>query len=295
MGNDDGRGLVWDVERGALTSVLQLQTGGLVGGQFSPTGHLFATHSGSSIQTWNASSGELLVTASIGEHRNFSNDGSRLSVYDGTHLDIWEIGQSHELLTLNPGLIGNGTKQRLRGLIHAAQFSPDGRLVAIATEETAYLLDGRDGGKLAQLNVGYCMTVLFDRDGQNLITYSDRGLFRWPIRDDPAGGHDALGIGPPVLLQEKSSEGRFKASWLPGGRTLAMVDKDNFRVLLVDSQDPHPARRHARARHPGPVPHDLDRRQPRQPMGGGRRMERCGGVRLGSPPAQARKDPAARR
>ena len=55
------------------------------------------------------------------------------------------------------------------------------------------------------------------------------------------------GSDRPCCLHEDLSEYRNKASWLPDGRTLAMNDNDNSRVLLVDTRHPHPARKRARA------------------------------------------------
>ncbi len=130
--------------------------------------------------------------------------------------------------------------------IHAVRYSPDGRLVALGTPEGTSLYDGRDGRELGRLETGSCETILFDREGRDLITYSDRGLFRWPIRDDPDGGRDAIRIGPPALLHEAPCPRCWKASWLLDGRTLAVNDHDHSRILLVDTNDPHPARQHAR-------------------------------------------------
>ena len=114
---------------------------------------------------------------------------------------------------------------------------------------------------MGKLETGHCETALFDRDGRNLITHGERGVYRWPIRDDPAGGRDALQIGPPMLLYERFSNSRYKACWLPDGRTLAMNDKERSRVLLVDTRHHHPARQRAPgALHPVPIPGDLGRR-----------------------------------
>ena len=121
---------------------------------------------------------------------SFSNDGRRLATYNGSGLETWEIAHEQELITLNPGRIGNRTANESRGDIGAARFSPDGRLVAVATAGGTFVYSGRDGRELGKLETGHCETALFDRDGRNLITHGERGVYRWPIRDDPAGGRE---------------------------------------------------------------------------------------------------------
>ena len=249
VGNEDGRIFIQDVERGTLASVLHEDMEGAGRCFFAPRGSLLLTTSfAGSARLWDASTGRLLVTASTGDHARFSADGRRLAIHDGSNLDVWEIAHEQELITLNPGLIGNRTVLEGRPVgIHAVRYSPDGRLVALATPEGTSLYDGRDGRELGRSRPARAMTILFDREGRNLITYSDRGLFRWPIRDDPDGGRDAIRIGPPVLLHEAPCPRCWKASWLLDGRTLAVNDHDHSRILLVDTNDPHPARQHARA------------------------------------------------
>jgi serine/threonine protein kinase/WD40 repeat protein len=248
--NNDGRIFVWDVERNSLASVFHDRNWAADHLEFSPIGHFLATHTAGSTRLWNALSGELLVTAPFRTPVRLSTDGRRMALIDGPRLGIWEVTHDQELVTLNPGLIGNRTWGTGLGEIRAARFSPDGRLVAVATAEGTYLYDGHGGRELAKLKTGSpgnTDTVLFDREGRYLMTYSESGLFRWPIRDAPVSGSDALQIGPPMLIRERLSWSREKASWLPDGRTLAMVEHDEQRVLLVDTQDPHPARKRVRA------------------------------------------------
>jgi tetratricopeptide (TPR) repeat protein len=89
---------------------------------------------------------------------------------------------------------------------------------------------------------------LFDSDGRSMVTFGERGLFRWPIRSDQGGGAEALRVGPPELLQEATPGLDWhNACWLPEHRTLAMIDNENARVLLVDTTRPHAASRRARA------------------------------------------------
>jgi tetratricopeptide (TPR) repeat protein len=128
-----------------------------------------------------------------------------------------------------------------------ADVSPDGRLVATSDSDGVSLWEAGTGRELAHLKAGDCETVLFHVDGQSLITSGVWGLYRWPIRSDPERGPDAIRVGPPELLRETRDRERSRATWLPDHRTLALIDNDNARVLLIDSGHPHPAWSHAPA------------------------------------------------
>ena len=245
MGSRDNRVFVWDVERGSLASVLQGHSGEVIGCQFAPAGHMLATSGWEGVRLWDGATGEALI--SIPQAIGFSADGRRMASFDGSHLVIYELAHDEEMLTLNPSLSGNRTEPSGRDTPRAARFSPDGRLVAVSNDEAVHLYDGHAGRELARLKVKGCETVLFDRSGRNLITYGESGLFRWPIRDDPADGADALRIGPPILVRENTSDSWYKACRLPDGRTLAVLEKTSFRISLVDTDDPHAARKRARA------------------------------------------------
>jgi WD40 repeat protein/tetratricopeptide (TPR) repeat protein len=260
---------VWDVEHGRLASVVKPQ-----GSTSVLAGHLLATGSwweqgGEPTQLWDAPTGELLVSTPVLAPRihGFSPDGRRLAFSQGTTLGVWDLAHGEEVFTLNPGLIGNRTETPYRYVLQSACFSPDGRLAALATSGGVYLLDVPEGRMLAHLNAGSCGTVLSDRDGRNLITASERGLFRWPIQLDSDRGAGALRVGPPEILRDPPVYSLYsKASWLPDHHTLALLDNPglgamggfiliaplpldsaiNARVLLVDTSHPHQARSRAR-------------------------------------------------
>jgi eukaryotic-like serine/threonine-protein kinase len=240
IGYGSGRSFVWDVERGRLASVLAT---GAAASEFAPFGSMLATTNAEGMRLWDAAQGESLVHAPLCTPRGFSPDGRRLAFHDGSHLGIWEVAHDQELITLHLGLVGNRAETIGQAAVRAAGFSPDGRLAAVSTDEAVYLHDGHTGRDLAQLKAKSCWSVLFDRDVRNLITYGEQGLFRWPIGDDPAGGIGALRIGPPVLVRETTSDAGFKASWLPDGRTLAILETTSARISLVDTNAPFPARK----------------------------------------------------
>ena len=244
-----GRVSVWDVERGRLVSVLQGHTQDVIGCRFAPTGHLLATSSwDATTRLWDASSGEPLVSASV-DGIGFSTEGRQLAFRNGTTLGVCDVVHGQDVRTLNPGLAGNRTEDNTKSdFVVAARFSPDLRMAALATRDGVYLFDPAGSRELAHLKAGNCDTVLWSADGRSLITYSDRGLFRWPIEPGPEGYADQLRVGPPELLRDGTpATGWHIATWLPDHRTLAAVDPASARVLLVDTSHPHPARRRTRA------------------------------------------------
>jgi WD40 repeat protein/tetratricopeptide (TPR) repeat protein len=242
MGHSDGRVFVWDVERGRPASVLEGHANKVVRCRFAAAGHLLATSSwDGTTRLWDAAAGEPLLSAP-GAEPHFSRDGRRLAFFSGPTVELYDVAHGQDMRALNPGLIGNRTETTHHNRVHAARFSPDGRLLALAAREGVRLDDAFNGRELAWLKTGSCATILFDQDGRHLITLGDRGLFRWPIRRDPDGGPEALRIGPPELLQEVTpAEVWYNASWLPDHRTLAMLDNSNARVLLVDTTRPRRA------------------------------------------------------
>jgi serine/threonine protein kinase/WD40 repeat protein/Flp pilus assembly protein TadD len=252
-GHGDGRVFVWDVERGRLASVLQGHTSNVIRCQFAPESHLLATDSwdGTS-RLWNASTGESLATVPSLHFMGFSPDGRRAAFSNGPMLRVWDVAHGQEVSTLNPLVIGNRTEVTPLDEVRAARFSPDNRLAALAAGTGVNLYDVASGRELAYLDAGSGNSVLFDQVGRSLISYSDRGLFRWPIRPGPDGGAETLRVGPPELLQETTAGSGGKASWLPDHRTLAAMDNVNARVLLVDTAHPHPAIRRCRALSSGP-------------------------------------------
>jgi serine/threonine protein kinase/WD40 repeat protein/tetratricopeptide (TPR) repeat protein len=247
LGDRDGQVFVWDVERGRLASVLQGHTTDVLDCDFAPGSYLLASTSwDGTVRLWDAATGEPLVSTptKTGDFLRFSLDGRQLVFRNGPTLDIYEVAHGRDVRTLNPSLIGNRTERIADESVFAAQFSPDGRLAALGTNDGVSLYEVSGGHELARLKTGRCETVLFDPDGRYLFTYSGRGLFRWPIRHHSDGGTEALRVGPPELLHEatQGQRGFHKATWLPDQRTLAMIDNVSTRVLVVDTTRPRQAR-----------------------------------------------------
>ena len=244
VGSDggDSRVYVWNVRRGALSSILRGHTSDIVMAQFTHSGYLLATSSwDGTTRLWDAASGEPLAMAPGILRGSFAPDDRRLAFVVGGKLGVWDVAVASDCRTLHPGMLGNRSETRETPVATAADVSPDGRLVATSGEDGVRLWEADTGRELAHLRAGFSETVLFHPDGRSLIGASKWGFYRWPIRPDPDRGPDAIRIGPPELLRESGGALGRIATWMPDRRTLAFVDNANAQVLLVDSSHPHPA------------------------------------------------------
>jgi serine/threonine protein kinase/WD40 repeat protein/tetratricopeptide (TPR) repeat protein len=242
----DTSGYVWNVRRGALSSILQGHTADIVGARFARSGFLLATSSwDGTTRLWDGASGEPLAIARGNLLGSFAPDDRRLAFMVGGEVGVWDVAAAPECRTLHPEMLGNRSETRETTGCMAADVSPDGRLVATGDGEGVRLWEADTGRELARLKAGFCESVLFHPDGQSLISSGRWGLYRWPIRRDPDRGPDAICLGPPELLRESGGAGGSTASWMPDRRTLAFVDNASARVLLVDSSLTHPERSRA--------------------------------------------------
>ncbi len=237
----DPRVYVWNVRRGALSSILQGHTHAIGVAQFAHSGYLLATASWDGTRLWDAASGEPLAFARGSPRGSFAPDDRRLAFAVDGKIGVWDVAVARECRTLHPEMLGNRTEARDENGVMAADVSPDGRMVATGGEDGVRIYDADTGRELAHLDAGFCDTVLFHPDGHSLITSGRWGLYRWPIRLDPDRGADAICIGPPELLRESSGSEWSKATWQPDHRALALIDNANAQVLLIDLSHPHPA------------------------------------------------------
>ena len=233
---------VWNVRDGALSSILKGHSAAIIAAAFAHAGHLLATSSfDGTTRLWDGVLGEPLAIAPGTLQGSFAEDDRSLAFSIGGKIGVWDVATASECRTLHPGMIGNRSETAFATDVQSADVSSDARLLATGDADGVRLWDAFAGHELAQLRCGPSVTVLFHPDGQHLISSGRWGLFRWPIQPDPDRGADAIRVGPPELLREPSGREFWKATWLPDQKTLAYVENENARIVLVDSSHPHPA------------------------------------------------------
>lgn len=248
--SDDGRFLaigqaygkvhVWDVGGKRRVSVMEGHHTWVRKCAFAPASSLLATTTwDGTTRLWDAASGKVLLAAP-GRFLRFSPTGDRLAFYDDESIGVWEVAHAGEMRTLLPGVGGNRIDDTDHHVSVDADFSPDGGLLVLASDEGARLFDAPSGTEVAHVQSGYTETVRFFGGGKALLTCGPRGVYRWPLTFDEMG---RLGeVGPPVLLREyPDGASRCKATLLPGDRGVAIVDNPNARVCILDLDHPNPA------------------------------------------------------
>ena len=156
---------------------------------FSPDGRIIATgSSGSKVRLWDPATGQHLRT--IDDHKKavccvaFSPDGRIIATgsSDST-VRLWDpaTGQhlrtikGHTILRRHIGRISiRDTLGRPKSDTRAMAFSPDGRVLATITHETAHLWDPATGQHMRSLiHKEFLWCVAFSPDGRMLATGSD--------------------------------------------------------------------------------------------------------------------------
>ncbi len=172
-------------------------------------------------------------------------DGGQRVSRRGNHIlltkkvpQIWELAEGREYRSFV------GDPSRGKKAPYEGSFSPDGRLLAVGTEDGTVIWDTATGDELAHLQSGQMTWHALFHSPTDLLTSSYAGLMRWPIRPDPivVGG---LLIGPPVRLVPDSTD---RIGQSADGRTVAVaVAGQGARLVDLD----HPERARPLLRHLG--------------------------------------------
>ncbi len=188
------------------------------------------------VTLWDAATGHRLVTLkelhdARGAAVALTPDGLRLAAGSTEgELKVWDLKTRRVVLAL----------RRSDGAVRDLAFSPDGRVLAVAEDRTASLLDAASGRTLCTLE-GHTDTVLgiaFDADGGRLATASaDRTVRVWETR-----------TGQELLTLEGHTGRVTCACFRPNGRLLASGSLDGtIRAWdletgqLVRAEDGHPS------------------------------------------------------
>jgi WD40 repeat protein len=219
--------------------------------RFQPGGGLLATSAWDlTTRLWDPIRGRPLATL-VGGLLGWHRDRSELSIFRGRDLITYRLTPGVGRRTIDGRALGDPSDRNFYGPANAS-YSPDGRLIALPfrLEQGVRILRASDGMPLARVTTGYCDEARFLPDG-GLLTYSLRGLCRWPIRRG-AGG--AWRLGPPEPLARIEQLGRVPSGLdvSASGRLLVVGDPVRTGALLLDPE--RPSRRtwlvpHARAYH----------------------------------------------
>src|SRR5262249_46055795 len=161
---------------------------------------------------WHPQTGKLWL--SLPTHYLFVEDVHALSdgrlrglQQNGTRVQPWVIDPARECRTL--------LRHPLRvspGEYRMTAIHKDGRLAAVGTSAGVTLLDLATGVDVGYLSLGFNWGVAFDPMAGDLLTYGEKGLFRWPVhttnstnltnQDESSllAGGERLRLGPPRRL-----------------------------------------------------------------------------------------------
>lgn len=113
-------------------------------------------------------------------------------------------------------------------------MSPNGRLLAIGLSNGVSLFDLPTGLEVAHVASGWALYVRFDPQDGSLLTYGDRGLFRWPV-SVAAGSPETIAVGPARRIGEKST-GHVEFDISKDGKVL-LASLRSHAVILRRGQD----------------------------------------------------------
>jgi WD40 repeat protein len=183
---------------------------------FDHSGGLAASNdSGGVLQLWHVEAGrEMLVAPARSPLVQFrGDDGQLAAAAEGTLLRVWRCASGREWRAL---AVPNPRLRAKMGQI-SVNCRPGSDVVAVGCPSGVALIDLADALQVGFIPLDWTQPLLFEPDGQGLLTYRPQGILRWPL-SDTAGG--ALRCGPPqqvvktylsVLPAAVSRDGRVAA------------------------------------------------------------------------------------
>jgi WD40 repeat protein len=212
---------LWDVQSGAVKTVLEGHTSVATSVRFNHAGDLLLSQGWDGLtRFWDPvlSKEQFSLTSGYLEESSFNPDDSQLPF--GLHpLDVGllQVATGRECRRLGLG-----------GRAYGASFSVDGRLLATAHADGARLWDLKAGRQRAFLPARECRSALFHPDGQSLVLSGWMGLQQWPVQTIENPDALTLRIGPPQTLLPTALE---QARLGPDGQTLAVTGPAGIQLL----------------------------------------------------------------
>ncbi len=203
---------------------------------FQPGGGLLATTAWSgTTRLWDPIRGRPLAALS-GTCQGWRQDGSRLMIQSGPEMTTHRLITGFGRRTIDVQALGDQPGATVYGPARS-EYSPDGRLIALALQpEGVRLVRASDGKALARLPIGDCYEAVFLSDG-GLVTFNSLGVCRWPIRRVSEG---TLRVGPPDPLARIELIGDYVPGGLAVGAHGRLVGAtlSYSKVLLQDPDRP---------------------------------------------------------
>ena len=225
VGGNDFKAYVWSLaEPAAPPLVLGGHTGTLQALALHPQGDLLVTGSWDfTTRLWSLPDGhQLAIDRGRSAELRFAPDGAQLGSYDNRtkELALYEVA-AHRACRL----LSDPPVEGISGPTSLA-FSPDGQILATASQDGVRLCDTATGQLLALLPVHLANAVIFEPTGAALLVGSGSGLSRWPLR---SGAPGEVQCGP----AEPQGEGHFYhlSQSQAGGVLAAAFDNAPLRVF----------------------------------------------------------------
>ncbi len=222
---------LWDVPSGRIYQSVTEHKGGGLHAYLNRTGEILCTESKwtGGLRLWHPYTGKpLLNVPEIGiNHNGFQSlvDGRMYRwTKQETRVVIEVIDPAREMRTL--------VRHPMRGPVHEYRHlsvHKDGRLLAAGTTDGVCLLDLTTGLDVGRLDSGHNWSVQFVAETGDLLTYGERGLFRWPVTTSVPG---RMHLGPPEKLpvERPSSDNLVSAN--RDGSVVAAAQYDRVVILL---------------------------------------------------------------
>lgn len=195
---------------------------------FHPRGNLLLSVSwDATSRFWDMASGEALFTWLDVVPLGFSADGESLIAYDGTAnaLVTWRVQTSPYYRTF-------GQPAGYLRTCWGASFSPDSRLLAVATDVGVEIWDVLDEKMLTSVPAGKSISVEFAADGKSILVAGVPGLFLWPIQIIPGTAATVVKLGKPERIALPDDSLVCRANFLDGGN-LFEVSRQTAGILSL--------------------------------------------------------------
>jgi WD40 repeat protein len=228
---------IWNVPRRERAWTVEHQ-GGDPSLTFNTTGDVLASNTWAGrLRLWNPHSGLELFRVQAPRHNPGFGSENRISVdFPGTNLDsirrLAQVEVPRAYRTVRAGAAMGGASNYRGCAVH-----PEGRLLAVGTDEGLSLIDLTTGSERAFLRIGETTGVLFEASGGLLTKVTGHGLLRWPI-SSIIGDTPVLRAGPPERIPVPAGSSLIAQS--RDGLVLAIANGDGAYVW--DSDRPQEAR-----------------------------------------------------